>query len=68
MSKTTIDKGFEIYSPYKSKCGNCKHFNLADLNCKAFNDVIPDKFLSGEETHSKVVEGQSGTYIFTPSS
>lgn len=65
MAKTTIDNGFEVYSPYRSKCSQCKHFNVVELKCKAF-ETIPDNFLSGDKVHDKIIEGQIGDYVFTP--
>lgn len=61
----TIDKGHEAYSPYRSKCSDCKYFNLSGLNCNAFPNVIPNMFLSGEKTHDTIIDGQTGTYTFT---
>jgi len=65
MKEQIIDKGFEVFSPYKSKCSQCKHFLFAKLTCSAFPDGIPEKFLSGEKVHIKLEIGQSGSEIFT---
>ena len=62
----TIYSGFESFSPYKSKCVECKHFNNTNFNCVAFPEVIPDRFLSGDAVHDSVVEGQQGKIIVTP--
>jgi len=63
---TLIDgDGFEAYCPYRSKCSECKHFKLTDYNCKAFPGGIPEKYLSGKETHNKVIASQIGTTILT---
>lgn len=63
---TNIDgDGFETYSPYKSKCAECIHFNVLDYNCKAFPSGIPEQFLSGKDKHDKVISSQIGTTVFT---
>jgi hypothetical protein len=63
--KIEIDgKGFDAYSPYRSKCAKCLHFNFSELNCKAFPNGIPEIFLSGKEVHSKVEKNQVGNIIF----
>ncbi len=62
----TIDgDGFTHYSPYKSKCADCKHFVLLDYNCEAFPDGIPTHYLDGSQIHDKVHPGQIGTTVFT---
>lgn len=66
MKTNELDgKGFDAYSPYKSKCAGCIHFVRLEYACKAFPDGIPDKFLSGKETHNKVVDGQVGKFVLT---
>lgn len=66
--KTTIDQGFEAFSPYRSKCAECKHFDKINFNCVAFPEVIPERFLSGSEVHDKVTKDQTGDAVFTPES
>lgn len=65
-NKTTIDKGHEAYSPYRSKCAICKHFDIDNYNCSAYPDVIPDRFLSGNKVHTTIQLDQEGTDTFTP--
>jgi hypothetical protein len=62
----TIDKGHEAYSPYRSKCSNCKHFDSVQLSCPAYPNTIPDHFLSGLKDHLTIQQDQKGTDIFTP--
>lgn len=47
-------------------CHYCKHFNRGypGLTCKAFPKGIPDEVLSGENDHSKKINGQKGDYVF----
>ncbi|MCD8295440.1 MAG: hypothetical protein LUE27_09400, partial [Clostridia bacterium] len=40
----------------------CKHFTDT-MTCKAF-DLIPEKFLLKAESHTSVVPGQNGNYVF----
>lgn len=62
----TIDGNkFEVYSPYKSKCSDCKHFDLSIFSCKAFPEGIPDRFLSGDEVHDTPTDNQVGSIVFT---
>ena len=66
MEKIIMDgDGFTSYSPYKSKCTDCKHFKLLDYNCKAFPKGIPTQYLYGSQIHDKVQPGQIGTTVFT---
>lgn len=46
-------------------CNFCKHYE-SRLNCKAFPapKTIPDEILNGESKHDKVIEGQTGDFIF----
>lgn len=57
------DKIFEL-DIYKSKCSECIFFDWTLGNCKAF-DNIPSEYLSGDNIHDKVVEGQKGKYVLT---
>lgn len=66
MKNFELDKGFDTYSPYKSKCSRCLHFDVTDFTCLAYPDGIPGNYLSGEAIHDKVDEGQKGDYVFTP--
>lgn len=58
-------KGFETYNPYASACSLCTHFCSVELNCSAFPNVVPDKFLSGERIHDTVESDQVGNIVFT---
>lgn len=64
--KNTIDKGFEVYSSYKSKCTNCQYFDVTIFICNAFPNGIPSRFLSGTDIHNKIVNSQKGEEIFNP--
>jgi len=46
-------------------CINCKHFDNAKFNCKAFKD-IPYEILSGENDHSEPLEDQKNDIVFEP--
>ena len=61
----TIDKGFEVFSPYTSKCAKCVLFELSEFSCKAFPEGIPDYFLNGEQIHDKIEKGQVGQSVLT---
>ena len=56
-------KGFEVYSPYRSNCAKCVHFNLFEYTCAAFPKGIPEPFLSGKDFHINVVKGQAGNTV-----
>lgn len=60
-----IDKGFNEYAPYSSKCTYCKYFDATNLSCLAFPDGIPVKYLSGKYDHLNIVKNQVGEYFFT---
>ncbi len=64
MKDIEIDKGFEHYRPYTSKCGVCKHFDSVKLSCEAYPEGIPKRFLSGEKVHLTVQRDQTGTKVF----
>ena len=66
MENQLDSKGFEVYAPYSSACSRCAHFSIVELNCDAFPDIVPDKFLSGERIHEKVEKGQTGDSVFKP--
>jgi hypothetical protein len=61
----TIDKGFENYKPYTSKCTICTHFDSIHFTCVAFPNSIPSKFLSGTAVHDKIETGQTGEVTLT---
>lgn len=64
ISKAIIDgKGFDVYSPYRSKCASCIHFNCIEYTCKAFPKGIPERFLSGKAIHNTVVRGQDENVV-----
>jgi len=66
MDSCIIDgKGFNAYSPYRSGCTRCKHFDSLGFICPAFPNAIPDGLLSGKAIHNTVVKGQDGNYILT---
>lgn len=60
-----LDDRHELLNMYKSKCCNCRHFQKWDFFCEAFPDGVPDKYLSGEDAHTQVVSGQTGSTVFT---
>lgn len=62
----TLDKGHEAYSPYRSKCALCQHFDRIELKCPAFPEGIPERFLTGESVHDSIASDQEGTIIFIP--
>jgi hypothetical protein len=49
-------------------CFGCRHWNNDKIQCPAFPypefDGVPEEILSGENDHSKIIEGQKGDYIF----
>ena len=47
----------------KIGCGICKH-NRRDGTCAAFPERIPFIYLAGSYSHIKVIEGQTGDYVF----
>ena len=55
---------FGVLGMYSSFCMRCKHFNSDDYNCSAFPEVIPDKYLSGEEKHTHIDADQVGDTVF----
>lgn len=62
----SLDDNFEVFNQYKSKCADCKHFDLINISCKAFGNKIKREFLTGVSVHNKVIKGQDGKYVFTP--
>lgn len=68
MKEIEIDKGFDDYRPYTSKCGICEHFDSVTLTCKAYPEVIPKRFLSGEKVHLTVQRDQTGNTVLTKKS
>ena len=43
-------------------CSNCKHY-LGELTCVAFPDGIPDKFITGNEKHTKKEPGPKSWFF-----
>ncbi len=58
-------RGYQHYEIYKSKCSICSHFDFTRLCCPAFPKGVPKRYLSGEETHTKIDKKQIGNYVFT---
>lgn len=49
----------------KSVCATCANYNNEKfLTCKAFHERIPAIILTGGNDHEKVIEGQTGTFVF----
>lgn len=46
------------------QCPKCKHYNRALNTCKAFPEKIPTLLPLGIIKHDKVLEGQTGEYVF----
>ena len=46
------------------QCPKCKHYNRALNTCKAFPEKIPTLLPLGIIKHDKVLEGQTGDYVF----
>ena len=47
-------------------CFKCKHFREFQGGCNAFPEGIPDEITSGENEHSKPLEGQGNDIVFEP--
>ena len=50
----------------KISCQTCKHYNREDMkhfSCMAFED-IPKEILSGDNMHSKPLEGQKNNIVY----
>jgi hypothetical protein len=62
---TTLDDRHELLNLYKSKCCNCKYFQEWDFFCFAFPNGIPDEYLSGDKSHTKIDKDQVGDVVFT---
>lgn len=45
-------------------CFRCKHFREVEGGCTAFPKGIPSEITSGENEHSKPLEGQSNDIVF----
>lgn len=43
-------------------CFRCKHFNVDEPGCKAFEDIPIEKIL--ESGHDQKIEGQKGDFLF----
>lgn len=50
-------------SSKKIGCAICKH-NNRDGTCAAFSERIPFIYLAGSYTHTEVIEGQTGDFIY----
>jgi len=59
VDEINTKKEAKSFFPICNKCAN----KLKDLSCKAFQ-TIPDSILSGENNHSKIIEGQKGEFLF----
>jgi Zn finger protein HypA/HybF involved in hydrogenase expression len=49
-------------------CNICKHFhreNMKTVSCDAF-DSIPKEILSGDNKHTKPIEGQKNKIVYEP--
>ena len=51
-------------------CQGCDHFctNNSDgllMGCRAFPEGIP-RFIENKHSHDKIIEGQFGTFVYTP--
>ena len=64
MSKyaAILDDRHELLNLYLSQCARCKHFD--NYTCAAFPDGIPEKLLTGEQKHDKIIPGQTGSTVF----
>lgn len=49
----------------KILCTNCKWY-VANATCMAFPKGIPEEIIAGSNSHSQIVYGQSGNFMFTP--
>lgn len=47
-------------------CLKCKHFMGKDVKCIAFENIIPDIILTGENDHLKPLPDQKNNIIFEP--
>ena len=66
MSISINDK-HERVSIYGSKCFRCKYIiDRLEYKCKAFPKEIPLKYLDASEDHTKQVDGQEGSFVYTP--
>lgn len=45
-------------------CFNCKHFNLEESTCPAFDGDIPDEIIFGDNDHTKPIDGQNGKIVY----
>lgn len=55
------------YTPKRIGCPTCK-YNDRTGSCTAFPDGIPFIYLAGTYTHTQVIEGQIGDYVYEWSS
>jgi hypothetical protein len=44
-------------------CPSCQYY-LSKQKCKAFPDGIPNDIFDADKTHDKLVEGQTGDFVF----
>jgi hypothetical protein len=61
-----IDDRSLIFEPFLSPCINCKWFNYAEMNCKAFPKGIPVEILKGENQHQKPTKSQENDVVYNP--
>ena len=47
-------------------CFRCKHFREIEGGCDAFPEGISDEITSGENEHSKPLDGQGNDIVFEP--
>ena len=60
----TIDKNYSEYNTFKSKCSECKHFDVSYISCLAFQENIPKDFLNGNKIHSKPLPTKGNDIVF----
>jgi hypothetical protein len=46
-------------------CTNCDHLKQGTLKCKAFPTGIPMFFVSGQRIHTRVIDGQTGDFVYS---
>lgn len=47
-----------------SRCHKCTHY-LGGLTCRAFEGQIPDEILRGDNDHSKPLNRQGNSFVFS---
>ena len=58
-----LDDRHEVFNIYKSLCASCRHYN-GEYACAAFPDGIPERFLTGEESHKAIIETRVGEFTY----